>query len=118
MPVPRNCSSAGPKSEEERPCRYSSGNTSATRGDLRAHAGRIAEENRCRSGGRVDALVADPRLPNRHRTRRRDHLPFGVVVVRCHDVHRVAATRRGVVSGGVLLEHSGSAVELRRHGAR
>ena len=28
---------------------YSSGSTSATRGDFRAHAGRIAEENRRRS---------------------------------------------------------------------
>jgi len=39
---PRNCSNAGPKSEQDRPCRYSSGSTSATRGDFRAHAGRIA----------------------------------------------------------------------------
>jgi len=44
--VPRNCVNAGPKSELDRPCRYSSGSTSATRGDLRAHAGRIAEANR------------------------------------------------------------------------
>jgi hypothetical protein len=48
-PEPRNCSNAGPKSLDERPCRYSSGSTSATRGDLRAHAGRIAEENRART---------------------------------------------------------------------
>jgi hypothetical protein len=46
---PRNCSNAGTKSPEDRPCRYSSGNTSATPGDFRAHAGRIAEENRLRS---------------------------------------------------------------------
>ncbi len=46
---PRNCSSAGPKSPLDSPCRYSNGNTSATRGDFRAHAGRIAEENRPRS---------------------------------------------------------------------
>ena len=46
---PRNCSNAGPKSLLDRPCRYSSGSTSATCGDLRAHAGRIAEENRLRS---------------------------------------------------------------------
>ena len=45
---PRNCSSAGPKSELDRPCRYSSGNTSATRGDFRDHAGKIAEANRFR----------------------------------------------------------------------
>jgi hypothetical protein len=48
-PEPRNCSSAGAKSPEDRPCKYSSGNTSATRGDFRDHAGRIAEENRFRS---------------------------------------------------------------------
>ena len=46
---PRNCSNAGPKSLLDRPCRYSSGNTSATRGDFRDHAGKIAEENRRRS---------------------------------------------------------------------
>jgi hypothetical protein len=48
-PVPRNCSNAGPKSELDRPCRYSSGSTSATFGDFRAQAGRIAEQNRRRS---------------------------------------------------------------------
>ncbi len=45
----RNCSNAGAKSLLDSPCRYSNGNTSATRGDLRAHAGRIAEANRGRS---------------------------------------------------------------------
>jgi hypothetical protein len=39
----------GPKSELDRPCSHSSGSTSATRGDLRAHAGRIAGANRFRS---------------------------------------------------------------------
>ena len=48
-PEPRNCSNAGPKSLDERPCRYSSGSTSATPGDFRAHAGKITEENRFRS---------------------------------------------------------------------
>jgi hypothetical protein len=48
-PLPRNCSSAGLKSDVERPCRYSSGSTSDTFGDFRAQAGRIAEENRTRS---------------------------------------------------------------------
>ena len=48
--MPRNCVNAGPKSELDRPCRYSSGSTTpATRGDLRPHAGRIAEANRFRS---------------------------------------------------------------------
>ena len=46
---PRNCSSAGTKSPVDRPCRYSSGSTSEIFGDLRAHGGRIAEENRFRS---------------------------------------------------------------------
>jgi hypothetical protein len=48
-PDPRNCSKAGPKSPLDRPCKYSSGNTPAICGDFRAHAGKIAEENRCRS---------------------------------------------------------------------
>ena len=39
----------GTKSPLDRPCRYSNGNTSATPGDFRAQAGRIAEENRTRS---------------------------------------------------------------------
>ena len=46
---PRNCSSAGAKSDVDSPCRYSSGSTSLTCGDLRAQAGRIADENRFRS---------------------------------------------------------------------
>jgi hypothetical protein len=46
---PKNCSNAAPKSLLDKPCRYSSGSTSATRGDFRAHAGRIAEANRFRS---------------------------------------------------------------------
>ena len=48
-PEPRNCSNAGAKSNEDNPCRYSNGNTSATFGDFRDHAGRIFEENRSRS---------------------------------------------------------------------
>src|SRR6266567_2003291 len=45
---PRNWPSAGTKSPQDRPCRYSSGSTSVTFGVLRAQAGRIAEENRAR----------------------------------------------------------------------
>ncbi|ASL07634.1 hypothetical protein MYCOZU1_00965 [Mycobacterium intracellulare subsp. chimaera] len=48
-PVPRKCSGAGPKSPLDSPCRHSSGNTSVICGDLRAHAGKIGEENRHRS---------------------------------------------------------------------
>ena len=47
-PEPRNWVSAGPKSPLDKPCKYSSGNTSATFGDFLAQAGKIAEENRCR----------------------------------------------------------------------
>ena len=46
--VPRNSLNAGPKSPLDRPCRYSSGNTSATRGDFLDQAGRITDENRLR----------------------------------------------------------------------
>ena len=47
--LPRNWPSAGAKSPEDSPCRYSSGNTSVIFGVLRHHGGRIAEENRARS---------------------------------------------------------------------
>ena len=46
---PRNWPSAGTKSPDDRPCRYSSGSTSVIFGVLRAHGGKIAEENRFRS---------------------------------------------------------------------
>ena len=46
---PRNCPSAGTKSLDDRPCRYSSGSTSVTFGVLRAHGGKIAEQNLIRS---------------------------------------------------------------------
>ena len=46
---PRNWPRAGTKSPLDRPCRYSSGSTSVIFGVLRAHGGKIAEENRCRS---------------------------------------------------------------------
>jgi hypothetical protein len=48
-PVPRNWPSAGAKSPEDSPCRYSSGSTSLTCGVLRAHGGRIAELNLSRA---------------------------------------------------------------------
>jgi len=44
-----NRPSAGTKSPDESPCRYSSGNTSPIFGVLRAHGGKIDEQNRCRS---------------------------------------------------------------------
>ncbi len=46
---PRNWPSAGTKSPLDSPCRYSSGSTSVIFGVFRAQAGKIAEENRCRS---------------------------------------------------------------------
>ena len=56
--VPRNCVNAGPKSELDRPCRYCTGSTSATRGDLRAHAGRIAQEDEAaRAPGAADWMA-------------------------------------------------------------
>jgi hypothetical protein len=81
----RNCSNAGPKSLVDRPCRYSSGNTSTTCEDFRAQAGRIADENRFRSPGLfVNALVVDPRRPHRHRAGRGGDLPFDVITVTDH----------------------------------
>jgi hypothetical protein len=46
---PRNWPSAGPKSPEDSPCRYSSGNTSLIFGVFRHQGGRIAEVNLARS---------------------------------------------------------------------
>jgi hypothetical protein len=46
---PRNWPSAGTKSPDDRPCKYSRGSTSVIFGVLRHHGGRIAEENRRRS---------------------------------------------------------------------
>jgi hypothetical protein len=45
---PRNWPSAGTKSPDDNPGKYSSGSTSVTFGVLRAHGGRIADENRIR----------------------------------------------------------------------
>jgi hypothetical protein len=47
--LPKNSVSAGAKSPVERPCRYSSGNTSATFGDLRDQGGTIELRNRLRA---------------------------------------------------------------------
>ena len=47
--MPRNWPSAGHEVTRDSPCRYSSGSTSVIFGVLRAHGGKIAEENRFRS---------------------------------------------------------------------
>ena len=69
-PVPRNCMERRSQSPEDRPCRYSSGRTSVICVERPPHAGRIAEENRCRSpvSGSV-SLVVHPRRFHLHRTR-------------------------------------------------
>lgn len=67
------------------PCRYSSGSTSLTCGDLRAHAGRIVEENRCRAPSlRIDTFVVDPRRLHLDRAGRGQHLPWLVIPVAHH----------------------------------
>jgi hypothetical protein len=45
--LPGNCSCAGTKPPQDRPCRQSSGSTSDIFGNFLAQGGRIAEENRC-----------------------------------------------------------------------
>ena len=50
---PMNCSRAGTKSPVDSPCRYNSGSTSEIFGVLRAHGGRIAEENLPQHPGRL-----------------------------------------------------------------
>lgn len=47
--VPKNSASAGTKSFVDRPCRYSSGRTSATFGERLAYGGRIELRNLDRS---------------------------------------------------------------------
>src|SRR3972149_7777248 len=47
--VPKNSARAGTKSLVDRPCRYSSGRTSATFGERLAYGGRIELANRQRS---------------------------------------------------------------------
>src|ERR1700750_2732440 len=94
-PVPGNGSRAGAKSPLDSPCRYNSGSTSAICGDLRAHAGKIADENRCRSpvsgSTRLSltrgARTVTPALWNREvwcRTRGGQHLAFAVIPVAHH----------------------------------
>jgi hypothetical protein len=46
---PKNPANAGTKSPVDRPCRYNSGNTSATLGLLGDQGGKITERNRTRS---------------------------------------------------------------------
>ena len=73
--MPRNCSSAGTKSHDDRPCRYSSGSTSVIFGDLRHHAGRIAEANRCRSPVTSSTRLSLTRgAATSHRAGRGEHL--------------------------------------------
>ncbi len=87
---PKNPSSAGAKSPLDMPCRYSSGSTSVTFGDLRAHGGTI-ELNRIRSpvsdrsDGRSPAGPdLDPPRPGRDRPRLgvavADHQPLPALV--------------------------------------
>jgi len=76
-PEPRNCSSAGPKSLLDSPCKYTSGSTSATFGDLRAQAGRIAELNRIRSP------VASSMRLSLTRGARTGTAPAAVITSRC-----------------------------------
>src|SRR4029079_11542881 len=72
---PRNCPSAGTKSPDESPCRYSSGNTSPIVGVLRAHGGKIDDEPLPLTGIRVDTPVVDPRCRDVHRAGARGHRP-------------------------------------------
>ena len=68
----------------DNPCRYNSGSASATRGDFRAQAGRIAEENRCRSPVPGSTRLSLTRGADPHRARRRGHLPRLMVAVADH----------------------------------
>src|SRR6185295_2827425 len=84
LALPRNCPSAGTKSPDESPCRYSSGNTSPIVGVLRAHGGKIDDEPLPLTGIRVDTPVVDPRCRDVHRAGARGHRPRLVAAVAHH----------------------------------
>jgi hypothetical protein len=85
VPQPSSGSKAGPKSSDDRPCKYSSGSTSATFGDLSAHAGRLAEANRAahRSTHRRVCRSPAPRAPAHRRRPRPRPLPLARRDTRC-----------------------------------
>ena len=72
----------------ESPCRYNSGSTSFICGDSRTHAGRIADENRCRSPVSGSIRLSDPGSLHADRPRGGQHTAFVVVAV----AHHQAAT--------------------------
>ena len=59
-PEPRNCSSAGPKSPDDNPCRYSSGNTALTSGFTCPGRDDPRREPLAFTSFRVDPFVVDP----------------------------------------------------------
>ena len=66
---------AGAKSWLDNPCRYSSGNTSVTLGDLRPTAANHRGGPGPLTGGLTGALVVDPRRRDVDGARGREHLP-------------------------------------------
>jgi len=101
---PRNCPSAGPKSPEDNPCKYSSGNTSLIFGVLRHHGGRIGRgEPRPLAGVGIDSLVVDPRRLDLDGAGAGDHLPRLMVAVAHHQPPARLITLAGE-PGDVLLD--------------
>ena len=96
---------------EDRPCRYSSGSTSVIFGDLRHHAGRIAEENRCRSPVSSSTRLSLTRgATTSTAPGRGQHLPRLVVAVAHHQPAAVLVElvgERGDVGGDLGLQRRG-----------
>jgi hypothetical protein len=89
---PRNWPRAGTKSPLDSPCRYSSGSTSVIFGVFRAHGGKNRRtEPLPFAGGRVGALVVDPRGSDLDRTSAGQHLPALVIAIAHHQAPAVLA---------------------------
>jgi len=81
---PRNCPSAGPKSPEDNPCKYSNGNTSLIFGVFRPRRQNRRAEPPALTGVGIDPAVVDPRNGHLHRAGASQHLPRLVVAVAHH----------------------------------
>jgi hypothetical protein len=63
--VPRNCSNARPKSEEDRPCRYNSGSTPPPAATSAPTPAGSPKRTAPLPGDLIDSLDVDPRRPDR-----------------------------------------------------
>jgi hypothetical protein len=90
--LPRNCLSAGTKSPDDNPCKYSSGNTSSMRGVLRPRRQDRRGKPLPLTGFRIDPLVVHARGHHRHRPGAGEHIARGVRAVAHHQPMPVLVT--------------------------